>query len=95
MADDIIGPKPPSNGLVQDTPAGTIEHCRRIISWLAHIEQPFGEGADGELGAAQSDILHLVGDALEHAETTFRSRYRLDNDPETHELARKREVASG
>jgi hypothetical protein len=92
MATGIIGPKPPINGLVQPTPADTLERCKRVINWLAHIEQPF---RGGELDAAESDVLHLVRAALEHAEATVRTRYRLDDDPETHELAREREVARG
>ncbi len=60
----------PINGLVQDTPAQTLERCRRLVSWLAHIEQPF---ASGELAAAESDVLHMVVDALEHAEKVLRS----------------------
>jgi hypothetical protein len=86
MANGIIGPKPPANCLVQDTPANTVQRCRRVIGWLAHIEQPF---SDGELDAAAADILHMVTDALEHAETTFRTLYRLDDDPETQEIARE------
>jgi hypothetical protein len=80
----IIGPKSPVNTLVQSTPANTLERCRGVIRWLAHIEQPFsGE----ELAAAEADILNLVGDALEHAEEAFRNLYRLDDDPETQDLA--------
>jgi hypothetical protein len=60
----------PVNGLVQDTPAQTLERCRRVVSWLAHIEQPF---ASGELDAAESDVLHMVVDALDHAHKVIRS----------------------
>lgn len=60
----------PVNGLVQDSPAQTIERCRGIIDWIAHIEQPFSGGA---LAAAEADVLHMVVDALEHAEKVVRS----------------------
>lgn len=60
----------PINGLVQDTPAQTLERCRRVVSWLAHIEQPF---RSGELDAAEADVLHMVADALDHAEKVVRS----------------------
>jgi hypothetical protein len=86
MAADIIGPEPPINGLIQDTPANTIERCRGVINWLAHIEQPF---TGGELAAAEADVLHFVSDALEHAEKAFRTRYRIDDDSEPQELARE------
>jgi hypothetical protein len=60
----------PANCLVQDTPASTIERCKDVIDWLAHIEQPFtGEALD----SAEADILHMVTDALEHAEKVVRS----------------------
>jgi hypothetical protein len=59
----------PSNGLVQDTPAHTIDRCKGVIKWLAHIEQPF---TGGELDAAEADVLHMVADALEHAERVVR-----------------------
>ena len=85
-ASEIIGPKPPINVLVQATPANTLEHCRGVIDWLAHIEQPCSNDA---LSSAEADILHLVSDALEHAERAFRTRYRLDNDPESLEIARE------
>jgi hypothetical protein len=62
-------PRPP-NGLIQDTPASTIDRCRQVVSWLAHIEQPF---SGGELDAAQSDVLLMVADALGHAEKVVRS----------------------
>ena len=58
----------PQNLLVSDTPRETVERCRRIIDWLAHIEEPFsGE----ELEAAKADVLHGVVDALKHAETVL------------------------
>jgi len=62
-----VGAQParPANGLIQDTAGATVERCRRIIDWLAHIGQPF---SDGELQAAEADVLHLVVDALEHSE---------------------------
>lgn len=63
----------PANGLVNDSPAQTIEACMRVVRWFAHIEQPFGEGTGGELGAAQADILNMVADALDHAERVVRS----------------------
>jgi hypothetical protein len=55
----------PANRLVDANPANTIENCRRIIDWLAHIEEPF---SDGELDVAKADVLHLVVDGLEHVE---------------------------
>lgn len=55
----------PVNGLIQDSPGHTIERCKRIVSWLAHIQQPF---RDAELDAAECDVLHWVADALQHAE---------------------------
>ena len=60
----------PLNGLVQDTPAHTIERCKDVINWLAHIEQPF---ASDNLAAAESQVLHMVVDALGHAEKVVRS----------------------
>jgi hypothetical protein len=60
----------PANGLVQDTPAHTIDRCKGVIKWLAHIEQPF---SGGELDAAEADVLLMVADALEHAEKVVRS----------------------
>jgi hypothetical protein len=60
----------PANGLIQDTPARTIERCKGVISWLAHIEQPF---SGGELDAAEADVLLMVADALGHAEKVVRS----------------------
>jgi hypothetical protein len=86
MADSIIGPKSPANRLVQDTPANTIGRCRQVITWLACIEKPF---SGDEFDAAEADILLAVSDALEHAEKAFRTMYRLDDDPETRELARE------
>jgi hypothetical protein len=60
----------PANCLIQDTPASTIERCKDVISWLAHIEQPFtGQSLD----SAEADILHMVTDALGHAERVVRS----------------------
>ena len=62
-------PQPP-NGLIGDKPAVTIQRCKQIISFFAHIEEPFhGE----ELEAAKADILNGVADALEHAERVLRS----------------------
>jgi hypothetical protein len=60
----------PTNGLVQDTPAHTIDRCKGVIKWLAHIERPF---SGGELDAAEADVLLMVADALEHAEKVVRS----------------------
>jgi hypothetical protein len=57
----------PVNSLVQDTPARTIERCKDVINWVAHTERPF-RGT-----AAEADVLHLVVDALEHAEKVVRS----------------------
>ena len=71
----------PINGLVQDTPALTLERCRRVISWLAHIEQPF---SGGELDAAQSDVLHMVVDALDHAGKVIRSIGSLADGERAH-----------
>jgi hypothetical protein len=60
----------PANRLVRDTPAETIDRCRQIVSWLACIERPF---SDGDLDAAEADVLHMVMDALDHAEKVVRS----------------------
>jgi hypothetical protein len=60
----------PANRLVQDTPARTIERCKGIINWLACIERPC---SGDDLAAAEADVLHLVFDALEHAEKVVRS----------------------
>ena len=60
----------PANGLIQDTPAATIERCKGVINWLAHIEQPF---TGGEMDAAEADVLLMVSDALGHAEKVVRS----------------------
>jgi hypothetical protein len=60
----------PTNGLVQDTPAATIEKCKDVITWLAHIEQPF---SGASLDAAEADVLLMVSDALGHAEKVVRS----------------------
>jgi hypothetical protein len=60
----------PTNTLVQGTPANTIDRCRRVVGWLAYIDQPF---TDTDLGAAQGDVLRMVVDALEHAEKIIRS----------------------
>jgi hypothetical protein len=54
----------PANGLIQDTPGHTVDRCKAVINWLAHIEQPFH---DSGLDAAQADVLLLVVDALDHA----------------------------
>jgi hypothetical protein len=62
-------PRPP-NFLIQDTPAQTIERCKRVVNWLAHISQPL---RGGDLDAAEADVLHTVVDALEHAERVVRS----------------------
>jgi hypothetical protein len=59
----------PTNYLIQNTPWHTIERCKGIINWLAHIEQPF---TGGELDAAEADVLLLVADALDHAANTIR-----------------------
>jgi hypothetical protein len=61
--------KRPANCLVQDTPAHTIERCKGVVNWLAHIEQPF---TGGELDAAEADVLRMVADALDHAERVVR-----------------------
>ena len=80
----IVGAPP--NGLVGDEPAVTIQRCKQIISFFAHIEEPFhGE----ELEAAKADILNGVADALDHAERTLR-RYGSAHDP----LAVRQEVQS-
>jgi hypothetical protein len=68
----------PVNGLIQDTPAHTIERCKGVISWLAHIEQPFCGSA---LEAAEADVLHMVVDALDHAEKVVRS---IGAQPDAH-----------
>jgi hypothetical protein len=60
----------PINGLIQDTPANTIDRCRQLVNWLAHIERPF---SGDELDAAEADVLHFVVDALDHAEKVVRS----------------------
>lgn len=59
----------PANVLIQDSPAATVERCKCIVDWLAHIEQPF---TGGDLAAAEADVLHMVVDALEHAEKVIR-----------------------
>jgi hypothetical protein len=59
----------PSNGLIQDTPADTVGRCKSVVDWLAHIEQPF---TGGNMAAAEADVLHMVVDALEHAENVIR-----------------------
>jgi hypothetical protein len=71
----------PVNRLVQDTPAQTIDRCRQIVNWLAHIEQPF---RGGDLDAAEADVLHMVADALEHAEKVVRSVGSLADAEVTH-----------
>lgn len=60
----------PVNCLVQDAPAATIERCTSVISWLAHVEQPF---SGGDLDAAEADVLQMVVDALRHAKKVVRS----------------------
>jgi hypothetical protein len=63
----------PRNPLIVDTNVvETIEHCKGVISWLAHIEQPFA--GDGELAAAEAHILHMVSDALEFAQAVLEDR---------------------
>jgi hypothetical protein len=60
----------PANCLIQDTPASTIERYKDVVDWLAHIQQPFsGEVMD----SVEADVLHMVVDALEHAEKVVRS----------------------
>jgi hypothetical protein len=59
----------PANVLIQDSPAETVERCKCIVDWLAHIEQPF---TGGNMVAAEADVLHMVVDALEHAENVIR-----------------------
>jgi hypothetical protein len=59
----------PSNGLIQDSPADTVERCKCVVDWLAHIEQPF---TGRNMASAEGDVLQMVVDALEHAEKVIR-----------------------
>jgi hypothetical protein len=59
----------PRNRLIGDSTAQTIERCRCIVSWVAHVHEPFHRD---ELEAAKADILHSVADALAHAEMVLR-----------------------
>jgi hypothetical protein len=56
----------PANRLIQDTPAGTIERCKCVIDWLAHIEQPF---SGGDLDAAEA-VVRNVGSLADVEVTT-------------------------
>src|SRR5579864_9074843 len=68
----------PVNGLIQDTPVGTIERCRHVVAWIARTGHPYGGCARP---IAEADILHIVVDALEHAEKVIRD---IGAPPEAH-----------
>lgn len=72
----------PSNRLIGESPAQTVERCKGVVSWFAQAE------VDGKGNWAKVNILCGVVDALEHAETVLRQVGSLA-DP----LIREPEVA--
>jgi hypothetical protein len=68
----------PVNVVVGGTPADTLEHCRRVIDWVANTS---GSTSSADCDAARTDVLYSVVDALRHAETVLRDIGSLPSLP--------------